>query len=124
VVPPENRPHRISLERATRDADVPWTIAAEIENWPLTVHHAALGVGLAIVTGCVTPSPGLVARRITDLPQVIYHAVHRRNAGEDPAWRPCSPLSAPPTPQRTPEAGAPHPPLRRTREQGDRTVGR
>ena len=84
VVPPENRPHRISLERAMRAADVPWTVAAEIEGWPLTVHYAALGVGLAVVTGCVTPAPGLVARRVTDLPQVTYHAVHRRNAGDDP----------------------------------------
>jgi DNA-binding transcriptional LysR family regulator len=67
-----------------RAADVPWTVAAEIEGWPLTVHYAALGVGLAVVTGCVTPAPGLVARRVTDLPHVTYHAVHRRNAGDDP----------------------------------------
>jgi DNA-binding transcriptional LysR family regulator len=84
VVPPANRPHRISLERALRAADVPWTVAVEIEGWPLTVHYAALGVGLAVVTGCVTPAPGLVARRITDLPQVSFHAAHRQDARDDP----------------------------------------
>jgi DNA-binding transcriptional LysR family regulator len=84
VVPPATRPHRISLERATRAAGAPWTVAVEIEGWPLTVHFAALGVGLAVVTGCVTPAPGLVARRITDLPHVTYHAAYRRSVQDDP----------------------------------------
>jgi DNA-binding transcriptional LysR family regulator len=83
VVPPASRPHRIGLERALRAAGVPWTVAVETEGWPLTVHFAALGVGLAVVTGCVTAPPGLVARRITDLPAVTYHAAHRRSALDD-----------------------------------------
>ena len=84
VVPPATRPHRISLERAMRAAGVPWTVAVEIEGWPLTVHFAALGVGLAVVTGCVTPAPGLVARRIRDLPAITYHAAYRRSVQDDP----------------------------------------
>jgi DNA-binding transcriptional LysR family regulator len=84
VVPPASRPHRIGLERAMRAAGVSCTVAVEIEGWPLMVHFAALGVGLAVVTGCVTPAPGLVARRITDLPRITYHAVHRRGARDDP----------------------------------------
>jgi len=84
VVPPANRPHRISLERAMRAAGVPLTVGVEIEGWPLTVHYAALGVGLAVVTGCVTPAPGLVARPVTDLPAVTYHAAHHRDACHDP----------------------------------------
>lgn len=84
VVPPANRPHRISLERAMRAAGIPWTVAVEIEGWPLTVHYAALGVGLAVVTGCVTPAPGLVARTVTDLPEITYHAAHHRDAADDP----------------------------------------
>jgi DNA-binding transcriptional LysR family regulator len=83
VVSPPTRPHRISLERALRAASVPWTVAVEAEGWPLIVHFAALGVGLAVVTGCVQPTPGLVARRITDLPDVTYHAIHRPDALED-----------------------------------------
>jgi DNA-binding transcriptional LysR family regulator len=84
VVPPANRPHRISLERALRSAGVAWKVGVEIEGWPLTVHYAALGVGLAVVTGCVTPAPGLVARPVTDLPEVTYHAAHRYDARDDP----------------------------------------
>jgi DNA-binding transcriptional LysR family regulator len=87
VVPPAGRPHRNILERALRDAGVPWTVAAEIEGWPMTVHYAALGVGLAVVTGCVTPGPSLVAKRITDLPPVTYHATHRQGARDDPRVR-------------------------------------
>ena len=84
VVPPPARPYRIGLERAMRDAGVALRVAVEIEGWPLTVRFAELGVGPAVVTGCVTPPAGLVARRITDLPKVTYHAVHRPGALDDP----------------------------------------
>jgi DNA-binding transcriptional LysR family regulator len=84
VVGPASRQHRINLERALAAADVDWTVAVETEGWMLTVHFAALGVGLAVVTGCVQPTPGLVARRITDLPPVTFHAVHRPGALDDP----------------------------------------
>jgi DNA-binding transcriptional LysR family regulator len=83
VVSPPTRPHRISLERALRAASVPWTVAVEAEGWPLIVHFAALGVGLAVVTGCVQPTAGLVARRITDLPDITYHAIYRPGALDD-----------------------------------------
>ncbi|GAB2584920.1 transcriptional regulator CynR [Paractinoplanes abujensis] len=84
IVPPPARPHRINLERALIDADVPWTIAVEAEGLPMTLDFAALGVGLAVVAGCVTPAPGLVTRPVTDLPRVIFHAIHRPGALEDP----------------------------------------
>jgi DNA-binding transcriptional LysR family regulator len=84
VVPPPARPHRISLERALRAAGVPWTVAVETEGWPLTVHFAELGLGPAVVIGCVTPTPGLVAVPITDLPEVTYFAAHRPGALDDP----------------------------------------
>lgn len=83
VVPPPTRPHRISLERALRAAGVSWSVAVEAEGWPLIVHFASLGVGLAVVTGCVRPTAGLVAVRITDLPDVTYHAVHRPDTLDD-----------------------------------------
>ncbi|POM24346.1 transcriptional regulator CysB-like protein [Actinomadura rubteroloni] len=76
VVPPAPGPHRVALERALRAADVPWTVAVEAAGWPLLLHFAALGVGPAVVNGCVRTPPGLVRREITDLPPVPYHAVH------------------------------------------------
>jgi DNA-binding transcriptional LysR family regulator len=83
IVPPSPRPHRINLERALTDAGVPWTVAVEAEGLPMTLQFAALGVGLAVVAGCVEPSPGLVARRIVDLPSVTFHAIHRPGALDD-----------------------------------------
>jgi DNA-binding transcriptional LysR family regulator len=84
IVPPPARPHRINLEQALTAAGIPWTIAVEAEGLPMTLDFASLGVGLAVVAGCVQPAPGLVARRITDLPLITFHAVHRPGALEDP----------------------------------------
>jgi len=84
VVPPQHRPHRLLLERALRAAGANWTVAVEAEGWPLITHFVALGVGLAIVNGCVPAPPGLVARPVTDLPSVTYHAVHQPTALSDP----------------------------------------
>lgn len=79
VLPPANRPHRRTVERALRAAEVDWTLAIEAEGWPLTLHFVTLGVGLSIVNGCVKPPPGFTSREITDLPRVPYYAVHLPN---------------------------------------------
>jgi DNA-binding transcriptional LysR family regulator len=84
VVPPPHRPHRIALERALRAAGVEWSVAVEAEGWPLTLHFVSLGIGLAVVNGCVSPTAGLVSRPVTDLPDIPYHAIHRRGTLDDP----------------------------------------
>ncbi|MBE1534967.1 LysR family transcriptional regulator [Actinomadura algeriensis] len=84
IVPPPAGPHRVALERALRAAGVPWTVAVEAEGWPLMLHFVSLGVGLAVVNGCVAPSPGLVTREIIDLPPVPYHALHLPSRADDP----------------------------------------
>ncbi|RSM57743.1 LysR family transcriptional regulator [Actinoplanes sp. ATCC 53533] len=84
VIPPQHRPHRVLLERALGAAGVDWTVAVEAEGWPLITHFVALGVGLAIVNGCVPAPPGLAARPVTDLPPVAYHLVHQPAALTDP----------------------------------------
>ncbi|TYB43489.1 LysR family transcriptional regulator [Actinomadura chibensis] len=84
IVPPPTGPHRVALERALRAAAVPWTVAVEAAGWPLMLHFVALRVGLAVVNGCVSPPPGLVAREIVDLPAVPYHALHLPNRADDP----------------------------------------
>ena len=83
VLPPANRPHRRTVERALRAAEVDWTLAIEAEGWPLTLHFVTLGVGLSIVNGCVKPPPGFTSREITDLPRVPYYAVHLPNRVAD-----------------------------------------
>ncbi|GID97350.1 LysR family transcriptional regulator [Amorphoplanes digitatis] len=84
VLPPRPRPHRTLLERSLAAARVDWTVAVEAEGWPLITHFVALGVGVAVVNGCVPAPPGLVARPVTDLPPVTYHAVHQPAALSDP----------------------------------------
>ncbi|MEV0662029.1 LysR family transcriptional regulator [Actinomadura luteofluorescens] len=84
VVPPPEGPHRITLERALRAAEVPWSLAVEASGWPLMLHFASLGVGLAVVNGCVPPPPGLAAREIVDLPAVPYYALHLPDRADDP----------------------------------------
>ncbi|TDD32583.1 LysR family transcriptional regulator [Actinomadura sp. KC06] len=84
VVPPPTGPHRATLERALRAADVPWTLAVEAEGWPLILHFVSLHIGLAVVNGCVTAPPGLVEREIIDLPAVPYYALHLPDRADDP----------------------------------------
>jgi DNA-binding transcriptional LysR family regulator len=84
VVPPQHRPHRVLLEQAMRATGAEWTVAVEAEGWPLIAQFVALGVGLAVVNGCVPPPVGLVARPVQDLPPVTYHVVHQPAALTDP----------------------------------------
>lgn len=84
IVPPPTGPHRITLERALRAAEVPWSLAVEAEGWPLMLHFASLRVGLAVVNGCVPPPPGLTGREIIDVPAVPYYALHLPGRADDP----------------------------------------
>ncbi|MET7422663.1 LysR family transcriptional regulator [Dactylosporangium sp. NPDC005555] len=84
VVPPQHRPHRVLLEQALRAAGTDWTVAVEAEGWPLIAQFVALGVGLAVVNGCVPPPVGVVARPVADLPPITYHVVHQPAATDDP----------------------------------------
>ncbi|WP_088312906.1 LysR family transcriptional regulator [Kineosporia sp. R_H_3] len=81
VVPPPERVHRRTLERALGDAGVSWQVAAEVDGWDLLVHFAAIGLGATVVNGCVRPPRGLVAVPIEDLPVVRYWAAWRPERG-------------------------------------------
>lgn len=84
VLPPPSRPHRIAVERALRAAGVAWTLAIEAAGWPLTLHFVTLGVGLAVVNGCVRVPAELTTREITDLPPVPYYATYVPGRASDP----------------------------------------
>lgn len=77
VVPPPGQPHRQSIERALSRASISWTLAAAADGWDLTRHLVSLGVGAAIVNGCVPPRPPSVAVPIVDLPKVPYWLIWR-----------------------------------------------
>jgi DNA-binding transcriptional LysR family regulator len=77
LVPPPHRPHRRAVDRALERAGVSWQAAAEVDGWDLMVHFADLGLGAAIVNGCVGVPRRLRAVPIVDLPAVRYWAVWR-----------------------------------------------
>ncbi|MBM7787140.1 LysR family transcriptional regulator [Tenggerimyces flavus] len=74
IVPPAPRPLRVLLERWLHGVD--WRVAVEAEGWPLLLHFVGLGVGAAVVNGCVRTKH--VQLPIVDLPDVPYYAIHRR----------------------------------------------
>lgn len=83
VVPPPSRPHRVALDRALRRAGVDCSVGVEAEGWSPMMRFVSMGVGLAIVNGCVTPLDGLVARPVIDLPSITYSVIQRKEAMGD-----------------------------------------
>jgi DNA-binding transcriptional LysR family regulator len=53
----------------------------------LMLHFVQLGVGVAVVNGCVRTD--LPSVPIVDLPAVPYYAIHRRGALADPRCHGC-----------------------------------
>ena len=84
VVPPPGRPLRAALQAALRAAKVSWHPAVEAEGWHSMLRFVALGVGLAVVNGCVTAPEGVVTRPIDDLPDVRYSAIFSAGAADRP----------------------------------------
>ncbi|MEA2901631.1 MAG: LysR family transcriptional regulator, low CO2-responsive transcriptional regulator [Actinomycetota bacterium] len=85
VVPPPGRPHRIALDAALQSVGVAPIVAMEADGWQAMLRFVELGVGLAIVNGCVTPPGDVVTRPVEDLPLVTYSAVFRSDARGKPA---------------------------------------
>lgn len=78
VVPPVGRPHRQSLDRALDAAGAHWSLAGEADGWDLILHLVTLGIGAAVVNGCVPVDPPLGSVEIRDLPPVGYWLVWRK----------------------------------------------
>ncbi len=72
VVPPPDRAHRRTLERALRSAGVSWEVAVEATGWALMLHFVRLGLGLAVVNGFCQAPENFVARPIRGLPSLTY----------------------------------------------------
>lgn len=87
IVPPAGRPQRVALDDALAAAGVHCHIAVEARGWPLALHLAALGVGLALVNDFCPPPPGLTARPVRGLAPRTYAALRLRAATPPPAAR-------------------------------------
>ena len=84
IVPPPGRPLRTALQAALRASKVQWQPAIEAEGWHSMLRFVALGVGLAVVNGCVTTPDGVITRPIDDLPEVCYSAIFSPGAADRP----------------------------------------
>lgn len=80
VAAPPGRPQRVALDAAFADAGARLQVRVEVSGWPLILHCAALGLGLAIVNDYCTPPAGFVRRPIEGLPTVELFAVRRSGA--------------------------------------------
>lgn len=77
IVPAEGRPQRQQISRALEAARVHCTVAVEANGWELMVQFVSLGMGVAVVNGCVPMPPETVAVPVEDLPPVRYWAAWR-----------------------------------------------
>jgi DNA-binding transcriptional LysR family regulator len=85
VLPPEGRPHRMTIEAAARSAGVRVGVGAVARGWELAVKLVELGFGIAIVNGCCRAARGLVKRPVLGLPPVRYVAFTRARVRQDAA---------------------------------------
>lgn len=72
MVPDEGRPHRALVAAALSSAGVSWRVGAVASGWELILRFVELGMGLAIVNGCVRVPRALLARELRELPPVGY----------------------------------------------------
>lgn len=83
IAPPPGRPFRSMLEAAFSAAGVAWTPGIEANGWPLMLHFAKLGLGVAIVNDFCTLPSGLRARPLPMLPSVVYSILLPESATPD-----------------------------------------
>jgi len=85
VVTPQGQSHRDFVGRAL--SGLPGSAAPPIEadGWPLMLHLAGLGLGVAIVNGICGLPRGTVARPVRELGHVTYRVMWRRDASLPPA---------------------------------------
>ncbi|MBX9567625.1 MAG: LysR family transcriptional regulator [Candidatus Obscuribacterales bacterium] len=73
VVPPTDRPHRQMLSMLLQSSGVDWEVAVEASGWELMLKFVQLEFGLAVVNSSCSIPAGLIARKLSELPQVHYH---------------------------------------------------
>lgn len=79
IVPPPERPQRQMLSTILQSEGIQWKVAVEAVGWEVTLQFVKLGLGLAVVNSICKIPRGLVARKLTELPQVHYHLFHLRD---------------------------------------------
>ena len=79
VLPPEGQSHRAFVGRALASVGVHLEQTVEADGWPLLLHFASLGLGIAVVNGVCTAPRDVVLRKIPELGTVSYRVFSRKN---------------------------------------------
>lgn len=79
VLPTPDRPHRLAIDAALREAGARHEVAVEANGWELALRFVEMGVGVSIVSGFCRMPTGVVARPVVDLPTKTYHLLRRRD---------------------------------------------
>lgn len=85
ILAPSGQVHRDFVGRALAGVGHAAGPPIEADGWPLMLHFASLGLGVAIINGTCKLPRGLVARRVRELGEVTYKLVTRRGATLAPA---------------------------------------
>lgn len=85
ILAPAGQVHRDFVGRALAGVGHAAGPPIEADGWPLMLHFAALGLGVAIVNGTCKLPRGLVTRRVRELGEVTYRLIWRRGAALAPA---------------------------------------
>jgi DNA-binding transcriptional LysR family regulator len=87
ILPPEGQSHRSFIARAIEGAGSTVAPPIEADGWPLALHFAAMGLGVAVANATCAVPRGAVARPIPELGAVMYRVFHRRGALEGAVQR-------------------------------------
>ncbi len=82
IVPPENKPHRILINRLLMDKQVDWEVAVEVSGWELMLNFVRQGMGLAIVNEYCNIPDSLIAVPLTEFPAIQFQLIKRQQAGK------------------------------------------
>lgn len=84
ILTPPGQTHREFVGRALSGLPAPAEPPLVADGWPLMLHFAALGLGVAIVNGICGLPRGAVARPVRELGHVTYRVLWRRDASLPP----------------------------------------
>lgn len=79
ILTPSGQSHRDFVGRAVSGSGHEVRAPLEADGWPLMLHFAALGLGVAIVNGICALPPGVVSRPVPELGGVTYRVMWRRD---------------------------------------------
>lgn len=80
IVPTEDRPHRMMIDRLLSNLDIQWKAAIEVNKWELMLAFVKQGLGISIMNAyCHIPTE-LVAKPLNGFPKLRFYLIQSKNA--------------------------------------------